>query len=258
MSPVEAWEGGVVGKGFVGRVWMGLVLVLAVAEGSAVAREQGAPASPPLLAGFDIFGVAMLYPTKAGGEEWTLAQEAVADPRFDPQTPLTRNPDGSWKVRDKQVRMHVYTSTGYDAAAIATYDREVLASNGFMQAPNDWKNVEMTGYVRVNSGGKRGRELLLAGAWGRALGRTALRGLRLPRGAPLRRPGAVAEGVLARELRRHRRTCRRRVRCAAGGWASRPSCAMCPPRRGDGRPSGAVARHEGGRRLVGEGLRHGG
>ena len=154
--------GGVVGKavkGFGGRVWMGLVLVVALAGGAAFAREKEAPASPPLAAGTDAFGVAMLYPTKAGGEEWTLTANPLADPRFDPRTPLTRNPDGSWKVRDKQVRMHVYTSTGYDTAAIATYDREVLASNGFMQAPNDWKNVEMTGYVRVNSGGKREENL---------------------------------------------------------------------------------------------------
>ena len=138
---------------------MGLVVVLAVAEGSAFAREKGAPASPPLEAGTDAFGVAMLHPTKVGGEVWTLAEDPRTDVRFDPQTPLTRNGDGSWKVRDKQVRMHVYTSTGYDTAAIATYDREALASSGFMLAPNDWKNVEMTGYVRVNSGGKRDENL---------------------------------------------------------------------------------------------------
>ncbi|HZH13658.1 MAG TPA: carbohydrate-binding protein [Archangium sp.] len=150
---------GKMGSGFGGRVGMGLVLVLAAAEGSAFAREKRAPESPSLEAGTDAFGVAMLYPTKAGGEVWTLAADPRTDARFDPQTPLTRNRDGSWKVRDKQVRMHVYTSTGYDTAAIATYDREALASSGFMQAPNDWKNVEMTGYVRVNSGGKRDENL---------------------------------------------------------------------------------------------------
>ncbi len=150
---------GKTGSGFGGRVGMVLVLVLAVAEGSAFAREKRAPESPSLEAGLDAFGVAMLYPTKAGGEVWTLAADPRTDVRFNPQTLLTRNGDGSWKVRNKQVRMHVYTSTGYDTAAIATYDREVLASNGFMQAPNDWKNVEMTGYVRVNSGGKRDENL---------------------------------------------------------------------------------------------------
>lgn len=132
------------------------VLGLAVVGGSAVAGEEARrPAvAAPLVAGTDSFGVAMLYPTKVDGETWTLAADPTTDTRFDPQTALTRNADGSWKVRDKQVRMHVYTSTGFDASAISTYDREVLAARGYMQAPNDWRNVELTGYVRVNSGGK--------------------------------------------------------------------------------------------------------
>ncbi|HEX8826045.1 MAG TPA: carbohydrate-binding protein [Archangium sp.] len=130
----------------------GLVLVLVLAGVPATARESRA--SPAVTAGTDTFGVTMLYPTKAGGEEWRLADDARADPRFDPQNTLTRNRDGSWKIRSKQVRMQVFTSTGYDATAIPTYDREVLTGRGYMLAPNDWKNVEMTGYVRVNSGGK--------------------------------------------------------------------------------------------------------
>jgi hypothetical protein len=32
-------------------------------------------------------------------------------------------------------------------------DHSVLASMGYMQSPNDWKNVEMTGQVKYNSGG---------------------------------------------------------------------------------------------------------
>jgi hypothetical protein len=142
------------GQCFWKRVWTGCVLAVALTGVPAVARESHAPPPAPLAVGTDTFGVAMLYPTKAGGETWTLAADATRDPRFDPQDFLTRNRDGSWKIRSRQVRMHVYTSTGFDDAAIATYDREALASSGYMLAPNDWKNVEMTGYVRVNSGGK--------------------------------------------------------------------------------------------------------
>ncbi|WP_205624763.1 hypothetical protein [Vulgatibacter incomptus] len=47
--------------------------------------------------------------------------------------------------------MSVFTSTGYNPNAIATYDREQLAQKGFMQAANDWKNIEMTGFVKVNA-----------------------------------------------------------------------------------------------------------
>jgi hypothetical protein len=102
-------------------------------------------------AGKDRFGVTQLYPSKAGGEAWTLADNALADSRFDPQKPITRNSDGSWKMKDTQVRMSVYTSTGYDDRKIPTYDRDVLASRGYMQSPNDWKNIEMTGFVKVNA-----------------------------------------------------------------------------------------------------------
>jgi hypothetical protein len=47
------------------------------------------------------------------------------------------------------------TSTGYSTSKIPTYDRKTLASKGYMQAPNDWKNVEMTGFVKVNSASDR-------------------------------------------------------------------------------------------------------
>ncbi len=93
----------------------------------------------------------MLYPTKAGGETWFLQTDALNDKRFDPQDTITRNADGSWKMKESQVRMHARTSTGYDASKIPTYDRDVLASRGYMQAANDWKNVEMTGFIKVNA-----------------------------------------------------------------------------------------------------------
>ncbi|HEX5751685.1 MAG TPA: carbohydrate-binding protein [Archangium sp.] len=111
-----------------------------------------APAPTPApAADTDVFGVKMIYPTKAGGETWFLKDDALKDSRFDPQDPITRNADGSWKMKSTQVRMHARTSTGYDSKKIPTYDRDVLAGRGYMQAANDWKNVEMTGFVKVNA-----------------------------------------------------------------------------------------------------------
>ncbi|PTL76925.1 carbohydrate-binding protein [Vitiosangium sp. GDMCC 1.1324] len=104
----------------------------------------------------DVFGVTMLYPTKPGGETWFLQADPLKDSRFDPQDPITRNADGSWKMKSTQVRMEAFTSTGYDAKKIPTYDRDVLASRGYMQAANDWKNVEMTGFVKVNAASNMG------------------------------------------------------------------------------------------------------
>jgi F5/8 type C domain-containing protein len=107
--------------------------------------------TPTPTTGTDAFGVKMLYPTKTGGETWFLKDAALTDARFDPQDTITRNTDGSWKMKSTQVRMHALTSTGYDAKKIPTYDRDVLAGRGYMQAANDWKNVEMTGFIKVNA-----------------------------------------------------------------------------------------------------------
>jgi hypothetical protein len=100
----------------------------------------------------DQFGIIKLYPTKNNGEEWYMNMDnPLGDSRFNPQNTLTKNPDGSWKMKSTQVRMNVYTSTGYNSADIPTLDHSVIASKGYMLAPNDWRNFEMTQYVKVNT-----------------------------------------------------------------------------------------------------------
>jgi hypothetical protein len=100
----------------------------------------------------DQFGIIKLYPTKNNGEEWFMNMDnPLGDSRFNPQNTLTKNPDGSWKMKSTQVRMNVYTSTGYNSANIPTLDHSVIASKGYMLAPNDWRNFEMTQYVKVNT-----------------------------------------------------------------------------------------------------------
>ena len=121
--------------------------------------------------GVDKFGIEKLYPTKTGvgggGEEWYMDMlNPMDDERFKPMNTilnkalppfytLTRNnEDGSWKLTsttpETKVRMHVFTSTGYNPSKIATYDHTELEDKGYMQSPNDWKNIEMTGYVKLN------------------------------------------------------------------------------------------------------------
>jgi F5/8 type C domain-containing protein len=115
------------------------------------ARVCGTGSAPPPPA-VDAFGIKMIYPTKAGGEQWAMNMaSANADPRFNPQATITKNADGSWKIQDTSTRMLVFTSTGYDQTRIASYDPDVLQQQGYMQATNDWRNIEMTGYVRVNA-----------------------------------------------------------------------------------------------------------
>jgi F5/8 type C domain/Bacterial Ig domain len=100
----------------------------------------------------DQFGIKELYASKAGGEQWAMnMQNPTSDPRLSPGITLTKNPDGSYKVTSTQVRMNVFTSSGYHQGSITTYNQQQLAAKGYMQSPNDWKNVEMTGYLKVNS-----------------------------------------------------------------------------------------------------------
>jgi hypothetical protein len=100
----------------------------------------------------DKFGIIKLYPTKSGGEQWYMdMNNPLGDSRFNPQNTITKNPDGSWKMKSTQVRMAVYTSTGYDQDDIPTLDHSQIASKGYMLAPNDWRNFEMTQYVKVNT-----------------------------------------------------------------------------------------------------------
>jgi hypothetical protein len=106
--------------------------------------------TPP--ADTDVFGIKKLYQTKNNGEEWYLnMNNPTSDSRFNPQNTITRNPDGSWKMKATQVRMAVYTATGYDGDDIPTLDHSEIATNGYMLRPNDWKNFEMTQYVKVNT-----------------------------------------------------------------------------------------------------------
>jgi len=80
----------------------------------------------------------------------------ASDPRFNPQGTITQNPDGSWKMQQSQVRMIVYSTdqTTYESTPIPTFSRTQLDTNGYMQLPSDWRNFEMTGYVKLNDIGE--------------------------------------------------------------------------------------------------------
>jgi F5/8 type C domain/Bacterial Ig domain len=99
----------------------------------------------------DKFGIKKIYSTKPGGEEWYMnMQDPNNDPRSKPPS-MSKNSDGSWRVTSDQVRYGVYTSSGYHPDQVEI-DHGVLASREYMQSPNDWKNVELTGQVKFNSG----------------------------------------------------------------------------------------------------------
>ena len=111
--------------------------------------DEGCPGSDDT----DPFGIEKIYPTKPGSEddEWFMDMSDGEDPESNPPS-LSKNSDGSFNVESGQVRYGVYTTSGYDGDDIDTLDHGTIAQNGYMQSTNDWRDVEMTGYVKVNEG----------------------------------------------------------------------------------------------------------
>jgi hypothetical protein len=87
----------------------------------------------------DMFGIREIYPTKAGeAKEWYFnSDHPLADRQFTltPETSkITKNLDGSWHINRKNVPVN-------EGARI-----NVLSYNN-----SSWKDVEMTGYVKLTS-----------------------------------------------------------------------------------------------------------
>ena len=104
--------------------------------------------------GTDKFGITEIYPTKPGGEEWFMnMDDPQNDHRTDPQTTLIKNNDDSlsWKIKNTEVRYNVFTSSGFQPQLITTLNQTELSKKGYIQSPNDWKNVEITGYFKINN-----------------------------------------------------------------------------------------------------------
>ena len=82
---------------------------------------------------FDKFGILEIYPTKINGREWFVNMiEPYKDARFEIGSKIFRQMDGSWQIGsdenlNKSVRMNVGTLNGEE----------------------EWKNVEITGYIKV-------------------------------------------------------------------------------------------------------------
>ncbi len=86
------------------------------------------------IAGQDRFGIKEIYPTKNGGREWYINMNNPLDDKtfsISSHIPISRNHvDGkSWSINNSEVRMNVNTPIN--------------------EPP--WKNIEMTGYIKVIS-----------------------------------------------------------------------------------------------------------
>ena len=92
------------------------------------------------------FGIKEIYSSKLGGQGWYINMgNPNNNPRTDPQTTLIRNnnskDNNGWKVKDNETRYDLFTSSGYKPQLITTLNQSELAKKGYMQSPNDWKNI---------------------------------------------------------------------------------------------------------------------
>jgi hypothetical protein len=131
------------------RVFLSVLLFWSIAGLGCLKRSQGGETK----ARFNVGEIKEIRPSKSGGESWYFnTRDPRSDSRFDggdAAETMTQNPDGSWKIIDTAVRLGALTSEGYKKGQFVV-DHAKFKSQGYMQSPHDWKNVEMTAYVRLN------------------------------------------------------------------------------------------------------------
>jgi hypothetical protein len=134
-----------------------IIFKLTVSDGRGLSSSDSTQITVKPSTLVDKFGIKEIYPTKSSGEEWFMNMlNPISDTRLFTRidsSSFTKNADGSWKITNPPLesRFHIFTSSGYHQDQISTYNEATLASKGYMQSPNDWKNVEMTGYVKLNA-----------------------------------------------------------------------------------------------------------
>jgi hypothetical protein len=113
-------------------------------------------------------GVKMIYPTVAGGESWYFNPANPNDGQFERNgAEISKNSDGtSWNLKPGTTRMLAFTkSSGLPSdevrSSLPTYDYSRLAQTGYFYKPTDWKNMEITIYVKVLSTSGGGDEISL-------------------------------------------------------------------------------------------------
>ena len=99
-------------------------------------------------------GIKMIYPPTEGGESWFFDPINInTDRRFVPGVILDGDSENGFTSLSAVANLWIKTSTGFSVGAVASdVDHGVLASQGYMFQPNDWKDVEMTAYVKFVSG----------------------------------------------------------------------------------------------------------
>jgi hypothetical protein len=124
----------------------------------------------------DKFGVKMQYKTKSNGDEWFMDMDNFeednrikisADNVDKEKNGAYWNGSPDTSMNPDSFRVTVFNESGEREA---TWDHGLAAQRGFMASPEDWRNVEITGYFRINSTRNRSEEITMYSRGGRHSG----------------------------------------------------------------------------------------
>ena len=100
----------------------------------------------------DQFNVKKLYPDSVHNP-MTWAAGATTDPRFvlsGTLSGVTKNGDVYTFSGNSAARLNIMTTVGYVPSDIVT-NHDQIKARGYMQNPKDWRDIEMTAYVKITA-----------------------------------------------------------------------------------------------------------
>lgn len=119
-----------------------------------------APAIRPLAntggaaaAGVDKFGIKQIYPSANNSWFMPATGKDNRGPFENSGGALKKNPDGSFSwTSNTEIRNEVFSDPGVPKGFGANISHAECRRRGYMFKPNDWKNIEMTGYYFATPG----------------------------------------------------------------------------------------------------------
>jgi len=123
----------------------------------------------------DPFGHVRLKPNAAGGESWVMDNNNFeGDSRMYQGKGGGYHMSGGFTISDQSgFRANISTSTGFDDDS-CTQNQQTMVDRGYMQAANDWKNIEFTGVFKIFNAASD--HITLGGRGGRHTGSGGPRG----------------------------------------------------------------------------------
>lgn len=130
---------------------MGIFMHVPIYNYTAIGKADQNPFNQSLN---DKFGIHKIYPTKQNGREWYINMNNPNFGVFDPSSKISKDIDGSLMVNNhNNTYNNMEKSKSIENATNAPDENktksEIRVNVGTAPGEKNWKNVEMTGYVKV-------------------------------------------------------------------------------------------------------------